>query len=108
MRGARGLRQDWFEIAGGPPPARPFHSFDTFVVALEAAKAGAGVLLGSRPLIDAALLKGELVRLSALDLPSPNGHFLSFRAEEAQPPARRAAVNWFIREAGRAMPSPTV
>lgn len=108
VRGARGMWRDWFMMAGSPAPARPFHSFDTFVVALEAAKAGAGVLLGSRPLIDAALLKGDLVRLSTLDLPSPNGHFLSFRAEEAQPPARRAAVNWFIREAGRAVPPPTV
>ncbi|MFN4144088.1 LysR substrate-binding domain-containing protein [Aestuariivirga sp.] len=108
VRGAREMWRDWFMMAGRPAPARAFHSFDTFLIALEAAKAGAGILLGSRPLVDAALLRGDLVRLSDLDLPSPSGHFLSYRAEEAQSPAHRAAVNWFLREAGRAPSPPTV
>jgi DNA-binding transcriptional LysR family regulator len=108
VRGAREMWRDWFMMIGSVSMPRGVHSFDTFVMALEAAKAGAGILLGSRPLIDAALLKGELVRLSDLDLPSPHGHFLAYRAEEAQTPALHATINWLLREAGRMAPSPTV
>lgn len=108
VRGAREMWRDWFRMAGSPGPTPAFHSVDTFVVALEAAKAGAGVLLGSRPLIDGALRRGEVVRLSPLELPSPNGHFLAYRAEEARSPAHRAAVGWFMREAGRPASPPTV
>jgi LysR family glycine cleavage system transcriptional activator/LysR family transcriptional regulator of beta-lactamase len=108
VRGAREMWRDWFLMASEAPAPRSFHSFDTFVVALEAAKAGAGVLLGSRPLIDAALKDGELVRLSELELPSPHGHFLAYRAEEVQSPGLRAAVNWFLRQAGRTPTSPSV
>lgn len=108
VRGAREMWRDWFLMAGEPSMSRPTHSFDTFVIALEAAKAGAGVLLGSRPLVDSALASRELVRLSDLELPSPNGHFLAYRAEEMQTPTLRATINWFLREAGRDVRPPTV
>jgi DNA-binding transcriptional LysR family regulator len=50
---------------------------------MEAAIAGAGVLLGSRPLIDAALDSRALVRLSDFELSSTSGHFLT-RASTAR------------------------
>lgn len=101
VRGAREMWQDWFRMEGVPPASGGALHFDTFIVALEAARAGAGVLLGSRPLIDAALQDGGLVRLSGLNLPSPNGHFLAYRAEQAQGPAHRMTVEWLLREAAR-------
>ena len=106
VRGAREMWRDWFALAGLPPPRRPSLGFDTFAVALEAARAGAGILLGSRPLIDAALAKGDLVRLSDLDLQSPNGHFLCVRADQAPTPARQATINWFLRQASAYAGSP--
>lgn len=108
VRGAREMWRDWFLMAGETTVSRPSHSFDTFVIALEAAKAGAGVLLGSRPLVDGALARRELIRLSDLELPSPNGHFLAYRAEEMLTPPHRAAINWFLREAGRDARTSTV
>lgn len=108
VRGAREMWRDWFLMTGSPPATKGFHSFDTFVIALEAAKAGAGVLLGSRPLIDAAMARGDLVCLSNLELPSPHGHFLAYRAEDAKAPALTAVINWFLREAARADPPPSV
>ncbi|TIW17998.1 MAG: LysR family transcriptional regulator, partial [Mesorhizobium sp.] len=45
--------------------------------AMEAAKAGACALLGSRPLIDAALAGKALVALSGFELSSSSGHFLT-------------------------------
>jgi LysR family transcriptional regulator of beta-lactamase len=108
VRGAREMWRDWFMMAGGLASPRAVHSFDTFAIALEAAKAGAGVLLGSRPLVDAAIHSGEVARLSDLDLPSPHGHFLAYRAEVARTPAHLTCVNWLLREAGRSMHPPTV
>ncbi|MCB1377595.1 MAG: LysR family transcriptional regulator [Alphaproteobacteria bacterium] len=107
VRGGREVWREWFLMTGETAPTRGIFSFDTFVIAMEAAKAGAGVLLGSRPLVDAALARGELVRLSHLELPSPHGHFLAYRTDDAQAASHRATVNWFLREAGRTeAPSP--
>ncbi|RUY26723.1 LysR substrate-binding domain-containing protein, partial [Mesorhizobium sp. M7A.F.Ca.CA.004.12.1.1] len=67
-------------LAGHP---RRSHRFDSFVTAMEAASASAGVLLGSRPLVDAALDSKTLVRLSDYELSSTSGHFLT-RASTAR------------------------
>jgi len=99
VRGAREMWRDWFALADLPPARRPSLVFDTFAVALEACRGGAGVLLGSRPLIDAAVAKGDLLRLSDRDLQSPNGHFLCVGADEALGPPRQATINWFLRQA---------
>ena len=99
VRGAREMWRDWFALSGLRPVLRADLIFDTFTVALEAAKAGAGLLLGSRPLIDRALASGEVVRVSELDLQSPNGHFLCIKADEPPTPMRQATINWFLREA---------
>ena len=102
VRGARELWSDWFLMAGQRQAARPTLTFDTFAIALEAAKAGAGVLLGSRPLIDADLARNQVARLSELELQSPNGHFLCLRAGEPPTSARQALLDWFLREASGA------
>ena len=99
VRGAREMWRDWFALADLPPARRPSLVFDTFAVALEACRGGAGVLLGSRPLIDTAVEKGDLLRLSDRDLLSPNGHFLCVSADEALGPPRQATINWFLRQA---------
>ncbi|UVC18659.1 LysR family transcriptional regulator [Mesorhizobium onobrychidis] len=77
VAGAREMWAEWFIAAGVPGHPRRSHRFDSFVAAMEAAKAGAGVLLGSRPLIDAALASKYLVRLSGFELSSSFGHFLT-------------------------------
>ncbi len=77
VAGAREMWAEWFAAAGVPGHPRRSHRFDSFVAAMEAAKAGAGVLLGSRPLIDAAIACKHLVRLSDFELSSSSGHFLT-------------------------------
>ncbi len=77
VAGAREMWAEWFATAGLAGHSRRSHRFDSFVAAMEAAKAGAGVLLGSRPLVDAALKDKALVRLSDFELSSPSGHFLT-------------------------------
>ncbi|WP_421912421.1 LysR family transcriptional regulator [Mesorhizobium sp.] len=77
VAGAREMWAEWFSAARLAGHARRSHRFDSFVAAMEAAKAGAGILLGSRPLIDAALAGKALVPLSDFELSSSFGHFLT-------------------------------
>ncbi|RVB59403.1 LysR substrate-binding domain-containing protein, partial [Mesorhizobium sp. M7A.F.Ca.CA.002.03.2.1] len=77
VAGAREMWAEWFAAARLAGHPRRSHRFDSFVAAMEAAKAGAGVLLGSRPLVDAALDSKTLVRLSDFELSSTSGHFLT-------------------------------
>ncbi|MEO5756144.1 MAG: LysR family transcriptional regulator [Mesorhizobium sp.] len=83
VAGAREMWAEWFTAAGLAGHSMRSHRFDSFVTAMEAAKAGAGVLLGSRPLIDAALTSKALTRLSDFELASTSGHFLT-RAPSAR------------------------
>lgn len=77
VAGAREMWAEWFAAAGLAGHARRSHRFDSFVAAMEAARAGAGILLGSRPLIDNALAGKALVPLSDFELSSSSGHFLT-------------------------------
>jgi DNA-binding transcriptional LysR family regulator len=101
VAGAREMWAAWFEAAGLPQRRPASYRFDSFVAAMEAARSGAGVLLGSRPLIDRALAAGELVPLSAFELRGEGGHFLTYPAREAPGAAVLALLNWFQSEAER-------
>ena len=93
--GAREMWLDWFEAAGFPPPRRAAYRFDTFIAALEAAKSGTGVLLGSRPLVDRALQSKELIALSDIQLSSNGGHYITHEAGAVLDSSRMALLNWF-------------
>jgi DNA-binding transcriptional LysR family regulator len=89
----------WAAIDPAASAGRPVLGFDTFITAMAAAEAGAGVLLGSRPLIDQVLDQRRLVRLSALELPSASGHFVTHAAGTALEPAQDAVLHWLLRQA---------
>jgi DNA-binding transcriptional LysR family regulator len=99
VHGAREMWPDWFALVGVPPKSVSRFRFDSFIAALAAAEAGAGILLGSRPLIDAALKRRTLVTLSDLELQSSAGHFLTHAAGRALPPAQAAFLAWIMRGA---------
>jgi DNA-binding transcriptional LysR family regulator len=98
VKGPREMWREWFALAK-LEPMRPTLSFDSFVAAEAAAIAGAGVLLGSRPLSDPALRSRELLRLSTVELESPNGHFLAARSARKLDPPHQRVLEWFLREA---------
>ena len=102
VHGAREMWPDWFALAGLPPRSASRYRFDSFVAALSAAEAGAGILLGSRPLIDGALKNKTLVTLSDLELQSSAGHFLTHAAGRPLLPAQAAFLAWIIRAAAHA------
>ena len=103
VAGAREMWAEWFTAAGVPGHPRRSHRFDSFVAAMEAARAGAGVLLGSRPLIDAALASKRLVRLSDFELSSSSGHFLTRASAAPLTRAEQDFRQWLLsRLAGAA------
>ncbi|CDX59388.1 LysR substrate-binding protein [Mesorhizobium plurifarium] len=102
VAGAREMWAEWFAAAGLAGHSRRSHRFDSFVAAMEAAKAGAGALLGSRPLIDTALKDKGLVRLSDFELSSPSGHFLTRPSLSRLSGAEQDFRRWLLsRIAGR-------
>lgn len=96
--GPRQLWGDWFAAAGLAPEPAPTHKADTFIAALEAARQGAGVLLGSRPLVDASLADGTLVPLSEFALRGAAGHHLTAPPGGGLSYAEDALRQWLIAE----------
>jgi LysR family transcriptional regulator of beta-lactamase len=94
LSGAREMWAAWFDAAGEPNPGLQTHRFDSFIAALAAAQAGAGILLGSRPLIDGALERGELVTLSEIEIVSENSHFISYDSDMALDHTSLAFLDW--------------
>lgn len=94
LAGARAGWSDWCARAGVPPLAMPMYRFDSFILALEAAKSGAGVMLASLPLVDTALKRGELVRLSYVELTTRSGHWLTRDQTKPASPAIDAVWSW--------------
>jgi LysR family glycine cleavage system transcriptional activator len=75
--------RDWCEHIGEPPPSVPVLRFDTFVQALRAAEAGAGLLLASLPLCGPLIQAGGICRLSETKLHMDNGCWLTWDARAA-------------------------
>lgn len=105
VAGAREMWAEWFAAAGLAGHPGRSHRFDSFVAAMEAARAGAGVLLGSRPLIDAALDSKALVRLSDFELSSTSGHFLTRATTARLTSAEQDFRDWLLSRLSGAAPT---
>ncbi len=76
LAGRRSGWSEWAIEAQVSPPKKTAIRFDSFNTALDAAKAGVGVLLASLPLSKIALAKKEVIRLSPIELAMPSGNWL--------------------------------
>ncbi|WP_040478593.1 LysR family transcriptional regulator [Halomonas smyrnensis] len=72
--------REWDQQREERPGPMPVVRLDSMVQALRAAEAGAGVLLGSLPLCQAALEAGRLRRVSPETLPMVEGYWLTRRS----------------------------
>ncbi|KIT16647.1 transcriptional regulator GcvA [Jannaschia aquimarina] len=90
----------WFRAAGVTPPDMHGPRFSQADHALDAAQAGAGVVLGRGSLADAALRSGALVAPFDIAL-VPRAHFRVLCPEGAQNrPYTRAFLDWLSAEIG--------
>ena len=73
---------------------QPALSFDTLLLAYDAASRGLGVALGRRPLVDAELAAGTLVALWGPPVPAETGYWLVSAENRATDPAVQAFRAW--------------
>ena len=94
----------WFAVAGvdNVKPSRQLRIVD-YSMAVAAAVAGQGILLGYSGYVDAELAAGLLVRPFELSVDTGNGYYLVYLKERLADPRVRAFRDWAMAEA--AVPS---
>jgi len=93
----------WFQRVGiaGPPP-RSGERFNDYVMAIQAAIDGHGVLLGWRRLLHDHLNRGALAQAVAASVPAQGGYFQLVRADRPVSPATRLLQDWIAAAAAAA------
>ena len=88
--------RSWYQAKGMAEPApQPALSFNLTSLAIDAAVAGAGLLLGQKRLIAAELARGDLVMVDALSLPLSKPYFLAWpQRSRSHQPGSEALINW--------------
>lgn len=90
--------RSWFAAKGlVEPPAQPSFSFNLTSLAIDAAVAGAGLLLGQRRLIAKELARGDLVIVDPLSLPLSKPYFLAWPQRSLSQPGSETLIRW-LRE----------
>ena len=74
--------------------------FDTLLIALEAARAGAGVLLASLPLAERAIADGGLVQVHPHVLRTGTGHFVARDRAKRRSADAEAVWRWLVEASG--------
>ena len=101
---AEGWRH-WLSLAGaGDVTPNSRIQFDSSAVALEAAAAGAGVVLGKQTLAEPYLSSGRLVRPFEAAIDSDEGFFLVSPEGRVDPPQTAAFRAWLHAEAAQGAP----
>ena len=87
--------QSWFQAKGmDEPRPQPAFSFNLTSLAIDAAVAGAGLLLGQRRLIAPELARGDLVVVDNLCLPLSKPYFLAWPQRTLSQPGSEAMFRW--------------
>jgi LysR family glycine cleavage system transcriptional activator len=87
--------RSWFQAKGlDDPPPQPSFSFNLTSLAIDAAVAGAGLLLGQRRLIGKELARGDLVIVDQLSLPLSKPYFLAWPQRSLNQPGSDMLIRW--------------
>ncbi|WP_292968639.1 LysR substrate-binding domain-containing protein [Pantoea sp. UBA4549] len=87
--------RSWLQARGtGEPVPQPAFTFNLTSLAIDAAVAGAGLLLGQRRLIAAELARGDLVIADSYGLPLSKPYYLVWPQRTLQQPDARALIAW--------------
>ena len=96
--------EDWFRMTSVKVKPNRRLTFDLFPYAFEAARLGHGVLLGPTVLLNPAIERGELTRLSPLELPTNGGYFLTRPGGKPLNEIQKKVADWLIKEAAASQP----
>lgn len=90
--------RSWFQARGrAEPAAQQAFSFNLTALAIDAAVAGAGLLLGQRRLIAAELARGDLQVVDPLSLPLSKPYYLAWPRRTLSQPGSEALMTWLQR-----------
>ncbi|KAF0856162.1 LysR substrate-binding domain-containing protein [Pantoea dispersa] len=90
--------RSWFQAKGSmEPAAQPAFSFNLTSLAIDAAVAGAGVLLGQRRLIAGELARGALQVVDPLSLPLSKPYFLAWPQRSRSQSGSEALIQWLTQ-----------
>jgi len=96
---ARDEWKAWLDAAGWPElEGLPGPSFDTYLLAFEAALAGRGVAMAAEFMIRSELESGRLVRLFDITVEQPGSWYLACRKEDRHDPRIARLRAWLLRE----------
>ncbi|WP_298933489.1 LysR substrate-binding domain-containing protein [uncultured Ruegeria sp.] len=89
---------EWFQQLGYQSKIPIESSVNSYSVALQLARKGAGLVLGWQRLIHPMLQSGKLVAIGPHNLTAPNQFYLVGRPEEELSEGARALKNWIVQE----------
>lgn len=87
----------WFEKLGYKGEIARGRSVNNYMIALQAAQDGAGIVLGWQRLISPLLESKKLVRLGTKTLKSADGFYLVSNSDELVSPATLTVKNWLLQ-----------
>ncbi|GAA6159559.1 LysR substrate-binding domain-containing protein [Ruegeria sp. HU-ET01832] len=89
---------EWFQQLGYPGKIPIVSRVNSYSVALQLARKGAGLVLGWQRLIQPMLQSGKLVTLGPHHLTAPNQFYLVGRPDDELSESARALKNWILQE----------
>lgn len=92
---------DWAQANGVAVGGAPGPGFEHFFMLIEAAKAGMGIALLPRGLIEGPLAEGSLEVITGAQLQSPGGYYLITPENRTDVPEVRAFRDWVLTEAAQ-------
>ena len=91
--------EKWFARAGGAMPGRPVRVFSTYFMAVEAALAGDGAILGSLALLAPWIARGELLLLTTQADVTGYAYHIGVKKGREAPEAARRLHDWLVTAA---------
>ena len=89
----------WSEFLGGMgEPGRRVNvrRFNSYVIALQAARSGQGVALGWESLVAPLIEAGSLVRVTEAEMPAPQSYFVTWSARRPLSPHAAQVKDWLL------------
>ncbi len=88
---------DFFRANGAKPGRLNIRRFNSFVIAVQAARDGQGIVLGWERLVAPLIKDGSLVQVGEFGMPAPDSYYLCCHSLERASPEARILHDWLLR-----------
>ncbi len=88
---------DFFRAQGAKPGRLNIRRFNSFVIAVQAARDGQGIVLGWERLLAPLLASRELVKVGSFTMDAPESYYLCCRRDQPLTPEAASLRDWLLR-----------